>query len=161
MKPAAMVKRFIPPEESELEQVCTLAGNLCSEYKSAEVFGQFDPVHFQKFLFEAQPKLRLWATFESTTMVSLLLMAEYNQPLSGDLTLEEMFWYAIPEHRGALTNIRLFSEMESYAKSKKIRCIAISNLGGINSERVRRFYGRKGYALEQQQLFKRLDSTDV
>ena len=63
----------------------------------------------------------------------------FPHPISGELTVGELFWWTTPEHRGA--GVRLLRAAEAWAKAqgaKRMQMIA-------PTERVGQFYARVGY----------------
>jgi GNAT superfamily N-acetyltransferase len=70
-------------------------------------------------------------------MIGLLL---FENPLSGDISVSELFWYVEPEHRGH--GVRLLKRAEAWARevgAEKVHMIA-------PTPDVSRMYERLGYA---------------
>lgn len=64
----------------------------------------------------------------------------YPHPISGELTVGELFWWTTPEHRGA--GVRLLRAAEAWAVAQGAKHMQMV----APNERVGKFYERVGYA---------------
>jgi hypothetical protein len=99
--------------------------------------------------------LKIWVCTDNDRILSALAMLEFLNPFSGQKAFEELFWYALPEVRGN-KRCSLFDHMEKYALKKGVKYIAMSSINGVNSEKMKSFYLKKGFKLHQLQYFKQI-----
>ena len=69
---------------------------------------------------------------------------------------QEIIYYIKPEKRVGTIGLRLFKEMERYAKDKGCTHCLMAHLCNINSDRMSKLYGRQGYSPMEIQFLKKL-----
>lgn len=62
---------------------------------------------------------------------------------SGDLTAGELFWFVDQSHRGR--GLTLFNAFEKWAREEGCAYVTMAHLEGLMSEKLQRFYERRGY----------------
>lgn len=70
----------------------------------------------------------------------------YPNLYNGQLTLVELFWYVLPEHRNKRTGYRLFKAFENWGKNKGAEKVIVTNQLDCMPEKVERFYKSMGYS---------------
>jgi GNAT superfamily N-acetyltransferase len=73
-------------------------------------------------------------------MLGALIFPDVN---SSDLVATEMFWYSDKNARGC--GLALFSAFERWAKENGAKHAIMVHLSNSMPEKLRRFYGKKGY----------------
>lgn len=74
--------------------------------------------------------------------VGMLGGAIFDHPLSGERTAGEMFWYAVPAHRGA-TGVRLLRAFEAWARARG--AVYLQMVQPAWADRVGELYASMGY----------------
>lgn len=75
--------------------------------------------------------------------------------LTGNVTGMELFWYALPEHRG-LGAVKLLRRLESWMKTHGAARLWMVHLTKINPEKMAAFYVNSGYQLLEHFYLKEL-----
>lgn len=71
-------------------------------------------------------------------------------------TGQEVFWWLDPEHRGGQTGIRLFADLEAWAREQGCRTFTMIALDAVDAARVGRMYQRCGYRASEHSYIKEL-----
>lgn len=139
-----------PYTEEDIPSLVKLIKIFQSEHGCFTPVGGVDSIVFSQQLNSIKELLRAWVCSDGNGIHAALAMIEFANPFSGSKALEELFWFAIPGDRGA-HNLKLINTMERYAHAEKIHYITMSSMHGINSDRLHRYYLRRGYSLHQTQ----------
>jgi hypothetical protein len=67
--------------------------------------------------------------------------------LTGRKTAVELFWYIKEEHRRGTWPVRLLKEFEAWAKAGHCYDVAMIHMECSMPDRLKEFYGRRGYRL--------------
>lgn len=76
--------------------------------------------------------------------------------LSGQLCAVELFWYVKPEFRKGLWPVRLLKEFERWAEKSGCRTVAMVYMQDSQPEKMKEFYERSGYRLQESHYIKNL-----
>lgn len=89
----------------------------------------------------------------ATGMMGLLASPKWFN--TNKVTVDELFWYVHPEHRGGRDAIRLFEKAEEYATSVGASDVKMAATQYTVPEKVERLYLRRGF--HKQETFYRKD----
>lgn len=67
---------------------------------------------------------------------------------------QEIIYYIRPEKRAGTIGLRLFKEMERYAKEKGCSHVLMAHLANMNCEKMAHLYTRQGYKEMERQYLK-------
>lgn len=76
----------------------------------------------------------------------------YRDPLTGDSSAVEQFWYVMPGHRG--DGLRLLDAFIATAKERNCRRVCMIHLENLQPEALKRVYERRGFAKLETGYFK-------
>ncbi|KFC61958.1 GNAT family N-acetyltransferase [Massilia sp. LC238] len=71
-------------------------------------------------------------------------------------TGQEVFWWLDPEHRGGQVGIRLFAELEAWARAQGCKSFTMIALDAVDAWRVGKIYQRCGYRPSEHSYIKEL-----
>ena len=118
----------------------------------------FNEAHYQK----------AWEGFMSSGIGVIFLIEEsgeilggiggvkFPEPLTGDMTAVEMFWYVKPCHRQSLDGVKLLKCFERWAKAEKCKKVAMIHLMCSMPAKLEDFYIKNGYELIEKHYQKEL-----
>ena len=126
-------------------------------YPASGLNGTFRPGTFMTFISELLSRgiMALWASFDGDRMTGTIGMQISISLPDGVTTVEEVFWFVDPEHRGT-TGVRLFHAAEEWAKQSGAKRMVMARMLAGDSEKVGDFYERHNFKPLQTQYFKEL-----
>lgn len=85
------------------------------------------------------------AAFDEGEPIGAIGGLAYPDPYSGEMTVQEFFWFVRPEHRGP-AGLRLYFALEKWAKEEKgATVIRMAHLTDSMPEKLTRVYTRLGF----------------
>ena len=80
---------------------------------------------------------------------------QFNDPNSGDLMANEMFWIVMPDHRGGC-GMMLLNRLEQWARGIGCKYLWMNYLMDSMPEKVKSIYERKGFTLAETHWVKEM-----
>jgi len=142
-------------QDSDIPDLVKLVEEFQLEYGCLDPVGGINSVTFLEQLNFIKEFLRVWVVADKNNIIAALAMVEFLNPFSGLKALEELFWFSLPIIRSS-NNLLIVRHMEDYAQAEGVQYIAMSSMQGINTDKMHKFYTRRGFRLHQRQYFKTL-----
>ncbi len=145
----------------EIKPICrfrlrALAPGAQEFYASSKFLRTFDIdkfVTFWKNMIESGMGVIIAAWDEGEPIGAIGAMA-FPDPYSGEIVVQEFFWFVRPNHRGA--GLRLYYALEKWAIEKGARVIRMVHLMDSMPEKLSRVYGRLGFEMVETLYSKEL-----
>lgn len=115
-------------------------------YASSRFLTKFDIdkfVTFWKNAIESGVGIVLVA-LEDDEIIGAIAGMKYEEPYTGEVSVQEFFWFVRPGHRG-MAGVRLYKAFEDWAREKKATVLRMVHLLDSMPEKLERFYGHQGF----------------
>lgn len=118
-----------------------------SFFKESGLPGTFNDAHFMATwsVMLRNHQSVIFAVEDSGKFVGAFGANAYPDILTGDLVANEMFWYVLPEFRGA--GLKLLRAYETWALKLGCKRIFMVHLASLDADRLEQYYQRRGYRL--------------
>jgi GNAT superfamily N-acetyltransferase len=116
-------------------------------YASSKALRKFDIdkfVSFWKDVIEKEMGVIFVAEDDDGETIGAIGAMIHREPYSDEVTVHEFFWFVRPDHRG-FAGIRLYRELEKWAKAKNANIIRMVHLTDSMPEKLSRFYTGLGF----------------
>jgi hypothetical protein len=126
-------------------------------YASSKVLRKFDIekfVNFWRAIMESEQGI-IFVAMEDQDIIGAIAGMAYPEPYSGELVVQEFFWFVRPGHRGS-AGLRLYNALEYWARQKEAKALRMVHLMDSMPEKLSRIYKRLGYEPLEMQYTKDL-----
>lgn len=128
-------------------------------FDEAHLPGVFNPTYFsnqwQQFITSGVGNM--WVAKKSDgVIVGAIAALKHPDVCTGDLVVQEMFWFMHPDHRGTFVAMRLYSAIECWARSLGAYRLCMSTTFAPGCEKLRSLYHKLGFKAVDVFYFKTL-----
>ena len=115
-------------------------------YASSQFLRKFDMDKFVAFwnaIIKSEQGI-IFAAFDDGEIIGAIGGMAFPEPYSGELIVQEFFWFVRPGHRGT-AGIRLYKAFEEWSRDKQAVAIRMVHLMDSMPEKLSRVYQQLGY----------------
>ncbi len=135
----------------EIKPICrfklrALAAGAREFYASSKFLRSFEIDRFVEFwrpLIEKESGV-IFVAEDDGEIIGAIGGMVYPEPYSGELVVQEFFWFVRPGHRGS-AGLRLYEALEYWSRQKQARALRMVHLMDSMPEKLSRVYKRLGY----------------
>jgi GNAT superfamily N-acetyltransferase len=110
--------------------------------------------HWETFLMSAVGMIFVAET-EDGDIVGAIGGLKFEEPNSGTLMANELFWIVHPDHRGNC-GLTLLNRLEDWARESGCACLWMNYLTDSMPEKVKSIYERKGFVMAETHWVKEM-----